>query len=155
MELQIHIFQASSRDAQAISELIGRTAHTVSVGGLDGLAPWFLASITPAAIAGYIADPRISCQVAVKGESLVGVIALRDTSHVHHLFVNPSFHRQGIAAMLWEQAQVCAIKAGNTQGFTVRSSVYAVPVYERFGFRQSGDHAEKDGIAFVPMRLDL
>lgn len=37
--------------------------------------------------------------------------------------------------------------------FTVNSSLYAVPVYERYGFIPAGLRVEVHGIAFVPMKL--
>jgi GNAT superfamily N-acetyltransferase len=74
---------------------------------------------------------------------------------VRHLFVAPEFHRRGVAAALWERAKTDAIAAGNSEGFSVRSSEFAVPVYERFGFSVVGERREKDGIVFVPMRLAL
>lgn len=38
---------------------------------------------------------------------------------------------------------------------TVRSSLVAVPVYERFGFTIAGPAAEKDGFGYQPMALRL
>jgi predicted GNAT family N-acyltransferase len=37
--------------------------------------------------------------------------------------------------------------------FTLRSSLYAVPIYKRFGFSESGPVGTKDGISFQPMEL--
>jgi predicted GNAT family N-acyltransferase len=37
--------------------------------------------------------------------------------------------------------------------FVVRSSIHAVPVYEKFGFVIKGPVSVKDGIAFQPMEL--
>lgn len=34
---------------------------------------------------------------------------------------------------------------------SVRSSIYAVPVYKRFGFLESGPAGSKDGVSFEPM----
>lgn len=89
------------------------------------------------------------------GKALAGVIAVRDTTHIYHLFVMPEFHRKGVAAKLWERAKANALASGNKEGFSVRSSEFAVPVYERFGFCVIGSRAEKGGIAFVPMKLEL
>jgi GNAT superfamily N-acetyltransferase len=84
----------------------------------------------------------------------VGVAGIRDTTHVYHLFVAEAFHRQGLATSLWEIAKAAALAAGNPGRFTVYSSLHAVPVYERFGFRATGPEVHKHGVAFVPMELD-
>lgn len=89
------------------------------------------------------------------GQVIAGVIVLRDRTHIHHLFVVPEFHHQGVATKLWEHAKADAIAFGNNKIFSVRSSEYAVPVYERFGFHIVGTRAEKDGVIFVPMKLEL
>ena len=39
--------------------------------------------------------------------------------------------------------------------FTVNSTPYAVPVYKKLGFIEADTKVERDGIAFVPMRLVL
>lgn len=155
MQEQLTIRKAHSADASQISELIFKVAHSFNSSASGEVAPWLLASITPSAVAGNIGDPKYSYLVGFMGQTLAGVIALHDTTHVHHLFVAPEFHRQGVAAKLWQRAKTDAIALGNSGGFSVRSSEFAVPVYERFGFRVIGARAEKGGIAFVPMKLEL
>lgn len=155
MQEYITIRKARPEDAANISELIHRVVHYFKSGTASEVAPWFLDSVTPSAMAGYINDPGFNYLAAYAGPVLAGVVAVRDTVHVYHLFVAPEFHRQGIAAKLWQRAKNDAIAAGNQTGFSVRSSEYAVPVYERFGFRVVGERAEKDGIAYVPMELKL
>lgn len=155
MQEQLTIRKATPADASQISELIVSVAHYFNSSASNKVASWFLASITPSAIAGNISDPKFNYLVGFVGQALVGVIALLNTTHVHHLFVVPEFHRKGVAANLWERAKADALASGNTEGFSVRSSEFAVPVYERFGFRVIGARAEKEGIAFVPMKLEF
>ena len=155
MQEQLTIRKARSADASHISELIRKVAYRFNSSASGEVAPWFLASVTASAIAGHIADTKFNYLVGFVGQALAGVIALRDTTHVHHLFVAPEFHRQGIAAKLWEHAKADAIALGNKESFSVRSSEYAVPVYERFGFHVVGARAEKDGVIFVPMKFEL
>ena len=154
MQEQLTIRKACPEDASPISELICQVAHCVGSGPSGEAVPWFLASITPLAIADNISDNKFSYHVGFVGKTLVGAIAVRDAKHVHHLFVAPKFHRKGVASRLWERAKADALASGNSEGFSVRSSELAVPVYERFGFRVTGVCAEKDGIKFVPMKLD-
>ena len=155
MQKLLTIRNADSTDASHISELICKVAHRFNSSASGEVAPWFLASVTPTAIASHIADIKFNYLVGFVGQALAGVIALRDTTHIHHLFVAPEFHRQGVAAKLWEHAKADAIALGNKESFSVRSSEYAVQVYERFGFHVVGARAEKDGIIFVPMKLEL
>ena len=155
MQERFTIRQARTEDASSASELIGRAAHYFASSTSGEVAPWFLESVTPSAIAGYINDPKFNYLVGLLGPTLAGVVAVRDMTHVHHLFVAPEFHRKGLATKLWERAKADALASGNKDGFVVRSSEFAVPVYEHFGFRVMGTRAEKDGIVFVPMKLEL
>lgn len=155
MQNQLNIRNARTNDAQLISDLIVGAAQYFNTHESSKLAEWFLKSITPNAIENYINDPKYNYLVAHLDQTLVGVIAIRESTHIHHLFVDPKAHRNGIAARLWERAKSDALNAGNNKAFFVRSSEYAVPVYEKFGFRVTGDRQEKDGIAFIPMRLEL
>lgn len=138
-------------DAPAISALILSLSRPFFASPTrDGAEP-FLASVSASAEAGYLADARFVFWVARQGEALAGLVALRDTSHLFHLFVAPTFQRQGLARRLWLHAlqHLPAV-----QRHTVNASLNAVPVYERFGFRATGAVQHQHGIAFVPMLRD-
>ena len=70
--------------------------------------------------------------VAGSPTSLVGVFAISDRSHVKYFFTQPNIQKQGIGKQLWQFALNGGM-LGNT--VTVRSSLFAVPVYERLGFK--------------------
>lgn len=155
MGIQPSIRKARAEDASQISALIFRAALCFNSSATGEIAPWFLASIKPATIAEIINDRDFNYLAGFVGPTLAGIIAVRGTTHIHHLFVAPEFHRRGIAGKLWDRARADALASGNREGFSVRSSEYAIPVYQRFGFRIVGDRTEKDGMAFVPMKLAL
>ena len=91
--------------------------------------------------------------VACDGGQVIGVIAMRENSHLFHLFVATSHQRRGIARALWRIAQQSCLDAGNSGHFTVNSSRAARPVYKAFGFVGEGE-ACIDGVPFIPMTLD-
>lgn len=140
---------AQASDATAISALIRQFTHEFTISADGSGAEQFLASISVEAEAGYISDPRYRYITACVGDVLAGFIAMRDRSHVFHLFVAPEFQHQGLATRLWHAA--LTFSPGVT-GFTVNSSPSALPVYQRFGFAPTGAQVEMHGIRFVPMR---
>lgn len=149
----MQIRPATGADAAGISALIlgvSRffTLHPDGVGAEE-----FLATLSPGAIAGYLASPDFRYLVAEDAGSLAGVVAVRDNRHLYHLFISPAVHGQGLARRLWAAAMADALRDGNPGEFTVNSSLYAVPVYERFGFVPTGPRVDAHGIAFVPMKL--
>jgi GNAT superfamily N-acetyltransferase len=149
------IYQANIKDVEAISTLISSVAHYFTLHPQGEGAESFLKTIQPSSIADYIKSDQFSYFTAFIGNDLAGVVAIRDNEHLFHLFVAPQFQRQGIAKKLWLFAKDVAITAANTVGFTVNSTEFAIPVYEKFGFKVAGQRVETEGIAFVPMKLNM
>ncbi len=144
---------ATIDDAPRISALIRSLSDPFFlVPGGEG-AELFLQSISEAAIQGYVAAQNFCYQVAESEGQLVGVVAVRDNSHLYHLFITPAFQGHGMARQLWQLAKAQAVRAGNPGRFTVNSSLGAVAVYERFGFVVSEPKVVKHGISFQPMVL--
>jgi len=149
----MNIRPATIDDAQAISVLIKSVAHYFTLHPQGHGAETFLQSIEPAAIALYVNAPNFACFVGLVDQQLAGVVAMRDNQHLYHLFVGQAWQDQGVGRQLWRHAKEAAMLAGNRQGFTVNATPFAVPVYERFGFKAAGPRIETKGIAFVPMEL--
>ncbi len=92
---------------------------------------------------------------ALVGEAqnrIVGVIEIRGYEHVSLLFVDPDFHRRGVAKGLFHRAvDLCLTEKPDLTEITVNSSFYAVMIYGRLGFYRTGEKQIKNGISFVPM----
>ena len=143
------IREAKPEHSESISILINSVAHYFTLDPSGKGAEFFLESITPEAIRSYISDPSYYYLVAFQDEELAGVAALKEGTHLFHLFVAPPFQKKGLSRQLWDAIQDGA-KLDNSK-FTVNSTPYAVPVYEKLGFNVTGPRTEMNGIAFVPM----
>ncbi|HEY0023092.1 MAG TPA: GNAT family N-acetyltransferase [Longimicrobium sp.] len=151
---EITIREATTDDAGHISALIASLArYFLADPDRPQDAAAFFETITPLAIADSIASGRYRYHLAESAGELAGIVGVRDAGHLYHLMVAEPFQRQGIASQLWDLAKRAAADDGNTGRFTVNSSVNAVPVYERFGFRATGAVQVQNGIAFMPMEL--
>ncbi len=94
--------------------------------------------------------------VAEIGAEIVGVIAVRDWSHVSILFVKGDYQGKGIARSLFAEAlKRCRGGKPDLEKITVNSSPNAVGAYRRMGFVPAGEEQLANGIRFVPMVLDL
>ena len=82
---------------------------------------------------------------------IAGVISTRDVSHISLFFVDKKYHRKGIAKALFSEVLTELKQNPDVTKITVNSSPYAVEVYKKLGFNQTGEKQEKDGIIFVPM----
>jgi len=85
--------------------------------------------------------------LALKGERVVGVVQVRDGSHVSLFFVERRQQRQGIGRALI----MTAIKALGVNRLTVNSSPNSVDAYRRLGFEPVGPEDTKSGIRYTPM----
>lgn len=150
----MNIRPATIADAEAISALIVELSAPFYTSATRAGAEPFLASVSADSQRRNLSAPNFSYYVAESSGELVGVVALRDKSHLFHLFVAPQFQRAGLATRLWRIVKAEALAAGNPGQFTVNSSLNAVPVYERFGFVRKGDVQYMHGISFQPMHLD-
>jgi GNAT superfamily N-acetyltransferase len=148
------IQRATAADAQAISRLVSSLAPAFTLDPAGQGAEGFLHGISPEAICGYVEAANFAYFTGRLNDELAGVVALRDNSHLYHLFVARKFQGQGLARQLWVHARAHAQLTGYVREFTVNSTPIAVPVYEKFGFRATGARVETKGIAYVPMRLE-
>ncbi len=94
--------------------------------------------------------------VATAGDEVVGMVETRDNNHLSLLFVAEPYLRRGIGRELFTRAlRICRTREPALTGITVNSSPYAVPVYEKLGFRPTGPEREQNGIRHIPMILNL
>ncbi len=92
--------------------------------------------------------------VAERGDTLVGMIEIRNAEHVAMLFVEPRGH--GIGGRLLQAALArCESLRPDLSRITVHSSPNAVPAYERLGFRATDQERELKGVRFVSMALEI
>ena len=155
MKSKLDIRVATSDDAESISDLVSELsrkliAHEFTAEGETAL----MASMSPAAIDKYI-DTGYQYHIAEINDRIVGVVAIRDNSHIYQLFVAEDHHRQGIASKLWQVAKDLCLSNGNPGQFSVSSSKYAVSVYRKLGFTVESEPQERDGVIFVPMKLKV
>ena len=149
----MEIRAAQPGDINAISELIRGLAKKYIVDDFSALGKdTLLRSMSPEAVRTCIQSGYVY-HVAETDKRVVAVIAVKENRHLFHLFVAEEYQRQGIAKKLWELAMNVCLSHGNPGEFTVNSSIYARPVYEKLGFVTQSEPQEKMGVVFIPMKL--
>src|SRR5262249_47996193 len=148
----MEIRSGSPSDAEAIAGLIASFQSELTDDPSGAGAEEYLASVSVDAEREYLASARYRYLVAYAGSQIAGFIAIRDGSHLFHLFVEPAHQRRGLARRLWEQALRGLGAPKGQSAFTVNSSLMAVPVYRAFGFVPSGTIKSVHGISFLPMQ---
>ncbi|MEN6466664.1 MAG: GNAT family N-acetyltransferase [Syntrophaceae bacterium] len=143
-------------DEFAAAELIYRTfrneiAPSASREGVSN----FYEYIQPDSILDRL-ESNYFMKIAVLIDKVLGVIEIRDCSHISMLVVDDACRGRGIARELVRTAVIfCRKKDPGLQAITANSLPGSVPVYERLGFIKTGPEQEKNGLRLVPMSLDI
>ena len=141
---------ATAADAASISALLTALAEEFIVGDFPAAGrEHLLSEFSTAAMADRLASAEYRFHIAESRGELLGVVALRGNSHLFALFVSRTWQRRGLARRLWNEARQAA--PADVECFTVNASRFAVPVYERLGFRSTGPMQEKSGVRYQPM----
>jgi len=145
----VSIRVALKSDVVKISNLVASLSHFYLKNPAHELPEWFENTLTKSAFLSRVEGTEYANFVYEKEGEIVGYIAMKGDSHLYHLFVSENHQGKGLSRALWEFAtNICVSNV-----YTLRSSLYAVPVYRKFGFIESDVAGEKDGIDFQPMEL--
>lgn len=144
----MEIRSAATDDAVSLSRLVLELVDSALVGGQGPVPTWLTDSLTVDVFSHRLASAdyvQFVCEVDGK---LIGYIALKGVHHLYHLFVDPQYHRRGIARRLWQHL----LANSPSDFYFVRSSLSAVPVYHRLGFQKNGPTKREHGIVVQPMK---
>lgn len=85
----------------------------------------------------------------------IGVISMRNKSHISLLFVDGDYHHRGIASELINTLFDHAENIFGQREVTVNSAPYARGFYHKIGFVDLDGEKTVDGIRYTPMVIDL
>lgn len=86
-----------------------------------------------------------------ENNKILGVIAIKDKTHIALFFVDKKYQKKGIGRKLYEK-----VKSLNEKGFfTVNSSPYAHEVYKRLDFIDTDKEQVVNGLSFFPMKAEF
>ncbi|MCJ8342863.1 MAG: GNAT family N-acetyltransferase [Cetobacterium sp.] len=81
---------------------------------------------------------------------IIGILGLKNNSHISLLFIKESFTKQGIGTKLVKFAKYNCQK-NKIKTLTVNSSVYGKKFYENLGFKSQDNEKCFNGLKFTPM----
>lgn len=89
---------------------------------------------------------------AYENERMIGMISLRNETHISLLFVDANYHRRGIGKRLIQYISEYVLKEEGHDFVTVNAAPYAVEFYHRVGFTDTNSKQFNDGIWYTPMK---
>lgn len=93
--------------------------------------------------------------VAIYKEKIVGMVSLRDENHISLLFVDETYHKQGIGRKLIDCIGAFAKEEYGKSSITVNASPYGFGFYRKLGFTATSPVERKDGIIYTSMKKEL
>lgn len=90
--------------------------------------------------------------VAIDKGKIVGMISLRNETHISLLFVDAAYHKQGIGRALISYLCRYVDREEGHHSVTVNAAPYALGFYHKLGFEDTGAEESNDGIRFTPMK---
>ena len=88
---------------------------------------------------------------AFDGNKMIGMISLRNQTHISLLFVDGKYHMRGIGRQLIEYIMDYVLNEEGHDRITVNSAPYAVGFYHKVGFYDTNEEETNDGIRYTPM----
>lgn len=82
---------------------------------------------------------------------MVGMIGVRNETHISLLFVDSEYHRRGIARKLMYKAFETVFSEFNKREMTVNAAPFAIGFYHKIGFIDTNVEQLTDGIRYTPM----
>jgi len=89
---------------------------------------------------------------AYEKERMIGMISLRNQTHISLLFVDARYHRRGIGKQLIQYVGDYVAREEGHDFITVNAAPYAVGFYHRVGFSDTDVRQYNDGIWYTPMK---
>jgi len=86
---------------------------------------------------------------------IIGIITLRNDTHISLLFVDEDYHRQGVGSSLMKTLWDFVKTELGKEMVTVNSSPYGREFYHQLGFFDLGPEEARDGILYTPMKRVL
>lgn len=86
---------------------------------------------------------------------MVGVVSMRNKSHISLLFVDGDYHRRGIATNLLKVLFEHVKDEEHLTEVTVNAAPYAKGFYHKIGFVDLDEEKIADGIRYTPMVIEI
>ena len=142
----MEIRDAIASDAKSISKLIHEVSVQCNFSEMEPCPQWFIESIKPDVLQPLIVSDDYLWLIAVEKGEVTGVLTVFEGNLVKYLFVQPKFQRKGVARALWQR-----VTPALRSEISVRSSLFAVPFYEKKGFKKVGEVKFFNGVSSQTM----
>jgi len=142
------IRKAELSDAKSLSRLAISLGKFYSDDYSSDISPFFVKKITVESFKNYLIDENAYEHYVYEEDGMIiGYFSLLNATHFLYLFVDEKHHKKGVARALVEYV----LKGKEHKSYSVNSSLYAVPFYEKLGFKSYALVQKHHGMVYKPM----
>ncbi|EZQ10405.1 GNAT family N-acetyltransferase [Acinetobacter sp. Ver3] len=141
----IHIRQAEIADVENIASCIA-----FALNHFDEM-PKSKSLFSKEALVSHINHQEIKYFVAELKQSLVGMIAYKQPTHIFHFFVHPNLQFQGVGTHLFNYV-LDQLTQTEIQQITVNAHIGAVHFYKKLGFTSQNEVDIFEDLKFIRMK---
>lgn len=145
----MNIRLATMTDVAAIRQLVLPLLPYCLVDSAGQTPGWVEQSLSENFLLQAIESAEFDVFVGDVNHQVVAYMAIQNKTHVFHLFVAQDYQRQGLATQLWNYVKAYC----RSDTYSVTSSDYAVPLYEKLGFIKTSLSGYREGVPIQPMVL--
>ena len=152
----MNIRRATEQDAAELRQLVIASAEVAKADfNQHGWAVFLAPNTLEKTLARILHDDYLVL-LAEQNSRLVGMLVFFEMQKLDQFFVHPDYLGKGIGKQLWLRAlaDIKRFNQGQDTALWVRSSTYAIPVYQSFGFQSEGSPENSNGITFQLMRRE-
>ncbi|MCP4412827.1 MAG: GNAT family N-acetyltransferase [Gammaproteobacteria bacterium] len=97
--------------------------------------------------------------IAEHHKQIIGMLALKDSSHIFQFFISTGWQKQGVGLMLWkyylQTLKASKLSKNHFNTITVNASDFGRGFYLKLGFEIAGKRQMKKGVYFNPLHYSL
>lgn len=97
-----------------------------------------------------VGDYTVYAAFLQKTGEMIGMVSLRNKTHISLLFVEEKYHLNGVGRVLMHEMKDYVVRTGYEK-LTVNASPYAIGFYHTIGFVDTDLEQEREGIRYTPM----
>ncbi len=86
-------------------------------------------------------------------DRIEGVASVRNENHISLLFVSDEYQKRGVGTALLNYVRMFCQEYEGKDSMTVNAAPFAVDFYRKYGFTDTDEPRESDGIIYTPMKV--
>lgn len=151
--LEITIREFENKDAEEVTLLVEKVFNKFIAKDFtkEGILYW-RDDLSPEGLIESLHNNRIF--IAETDSKIIGIVRIKEMQRISMFYVDEDYQGRGTGSKLMSKAIELFKEKGIGKSF-LKSSLYAVQIYEKLGFIKNGEIKKEHGIIYQEMMMEL